>query len=421
MRYMICGMLLMSTSELLGQEPAQPIWHLEQLHQPPKFSWVDAESPIRSLIFSGPEYEGKATEVFAFYATPGSVARKPELDKNLPAVVCLHGGGGTAFAEWVNLWAQRGYAAIALDFSGRRPSAPSFDPATDQLIIQPNHRAILRERLAHGGPEQGGNEKFQDAGGDLTDDWQHHAISNIMLAHSLIRSFPEINAERTAVTGISWGGYLTCLAASIDERFKAAVPVYGCGFLDEGESVQKPQIDRLPEETRQWWINNYDPSKHLVNCRVPILFVNGTNDVHYPLDSYMKSFRAVPGEKNLRIQVNMSHGHPPGWEPIEIELFIASKINAGQGLARISKPEIKNGIISAEFAAEVPVKEAALHWTTDVGLLSKRIWHSSSLTKFQPNLITAPQPPAESTIWYLTVTDERGAMTSSEVIFVEPR
>jgi len=29
------------------------------------------------------------------------------------------------------------------------------------------------------------------------------------------------------VTGISWGGYLTCIVAGIDDRLKAAVPVYG--------------------------------------------------------------------------------------------------------------------------------------------------------------------------------------------------
>ena len=35
------------------------------------------------------------------------------------------------------------------------------------------------------------------------------------------------------------------LQRELDDRFKAAVPVYGCGFLFEGESVQKPSIDKL--------------------------------------------------------------------------------------------------------------------------------------------------------------------------------
>ena len=91
------------------------------------------------------------------------------------------------------------------------------------------------------------------------------------------------------MTGISWGGYTTCLVASLDDRFKAAVPVYGCGFLHQGESVQKPQIDQL-DQRRSDWVAAYDPSSHLARCTVPTFWVNGTNDVHYVLDSYAKSY-----------------------------------------------------------------------------------------------------------------------------------
>lgn len=100
-------------------------------------------------------------------------------------------------------------------------------------------------------------------------------------AHTLLRSLAEVQAERTAVTGISWGGYTTCLVASLDDRFKAAVPVYGCGFLHEGESVQKRSIDLLGER-RMDWVRAYDPGSLLPRCRVPLLWVNGTHDIHYP-------------------------------------------------------------------------------------------------------------------------------------------
>ncbi len=149
-----------------------------------------------------------------------------------------------------------------------------------------------------------------------------------MRAHSLLRSMKEVDADRTAVTGISWGGYTTCLVASLDNRFQAAVPVYGCGFLHEGESVQKPAIDKLGQR-REEWIKTYDPSSALPRCSVPILFVNGTNDLHYPLDSYQKSFDCVPGPKSMRIEVNMPHGHQAGWAAPEIGLFIDSYCKQG--------------------------------------------------------------------------------------------
>ncbi|MCB1245616.1 MAG: prolyl oligopeptidase family serine peptidase, partial [Verrucomicrobiae bacterium] len=172
-----------------------------------------------------------------------------------------------------------GYAAIAMDLSGRRPIAPIYGDDGKPVPNQAG-RGSTRTRLEHGGPEQGHPEKFDSIGGEYDDDWPYHAAASVIKAHSLLRSFPEVDAERTGVTGISWGGYTTCLVASLDDRFKAAVPVYGCGFLHEGESVQKPSIDKLGER-RQEWVDTYDPSSLLKHCHVPILFVNGTNDVHY--------------------------------------------------------------------------------------------------------------------------------------------
>lgn len=250
----------------------------------------------------------------------------------------------------------------------------------------------------------------------MSDDWPYHAAASVLRAHSLLRSFPEVNANRTAVTGISWGGYTTCLAASLDDRFKAAVPVYGCGFLFEGESVQKPAIDKLGDR-RDAWIKEYDPSSLLKRCRVPILFVNGTGDIHYPLDSYQKSFDVVPGgKKQMRIEVNMRHGHPPGWAPQEIGLFIDSFCRDGKPLPVPGKLSTKGDTVRLSYRSELPLQSAALHFTTDTGPRSKREWKTvpADVTR---GTITAPKPPAEANTWFVSLTDARGAMVSSTVQF----
>jgi hypothetical protein len=131
-----------------------------------------------------------------------------------------------------------------MDLNGSRPPEPVFD-ATGVAKNSKAHDSTTRTRLPKGGPPHGAPEKFDSIGGDTSDDWPFHAAASVMRAHSLLRSFSEVDAEHTAVTGISWGGYTTGLVASLDDRFKAAVPVYGCGFLHEGESVQKPSIDKL--------------------------------------------------------------------------------------------------------------------------------------------------------------------------------
>jgi len=350
-------------------------WDLDALkNNVPVMKWLRQDQPVHSLTYAGEKYQGKGTEVFAFYASPITLGEaKP--GAKFSGVVLIHGGGGTAFAEWVHLWAKRGYAAIAMDLNGSRPPDPAFDPKTG-MAIGNGHRGE-RKRLPNGGPPHGHPEKFDCIlTPDTSDDWPFHAVASVMRAHTLLRSFAEVDAEHTAVTGISWGGYTTCLVASLDDRFKAAVPVYGCGFLHEGESVQKPSIDKLDPEHRALWVKEYDPGSLLPRCRVPIFFVNGTNDVHYVLDSYMKSYNVVPGEKHMRIQVKMPHGHPPGWAPQEIGLFIDSKCRDGKPLPVLDKPKAEGTQVRV-WCTSLPLtklKKAELNYTTDGGLRSGRKW-----------------------------------------------
>jgi dienelactone hydrolase len=388
-------------------------WNLTELKKAPAMKWLSQDGPVHSLLYTGENFQGHDTDVFAFYASPATLkAANP--NAKFPGVVLIHGGGGTAFAEWAWLWAKRGYAAIAMDLSGCRPIDPIYD-ASGASISGQAAKPESRTRLPNGGPNHGNPEKFDSVGGDVSDDWPYHAAASVIRAHSLLRSLSGVIADRTAVTGISWGGYTTCLVASLDDRFQAAVPVYGCGFLFEGESVQKPSIDKLGER-REMWIKTYDPSSLLPRCRVPILFVNGTNDIHYPLDSYQKTFDVVPGRKQMRIEVNMRHGHPPGWAPQEIGLFIDSFCRNGQPLPVPGEPVTSKGKMELAYTSIVPLKSAELHYTTDTGPRSERSWHrlSAEITK---DAVIAPQPPSDVNTWFIAVTDERGAMVTSGIKF----
>jgi len=173
--------------------PRSTPWDLKALFEPPSFSWVDDVSPVKSLTYAGEAYRGHTTRVFAYVATPGSLAKDLSKDRKLPGVVLVHGGGGTAFQEWAELWAKRGYAAIAMDLGGKHVGEA-------------------------GGPDQGGNEKFHTMDKPVTESWCYHAVANVIRAHSLLRRLPGVDADRTAITGISWGGYLTCIVASLDLR-----------------------------------------------------------------------------------------------------------------------------------------------------------------------------------------------------------
>lgn len=410
MKHLLIVLTLVSFGAALSAEdrivrstklPKSTPWDLKALSTAPEFDWVDEEGPVRSLFYAGESYRGRPTRVFAYYASPatlgGSKSKGP-----WPAVVLVHGGGGTAFREWVELWAKRGYAAIAMDLAGHRP-----------IEGKNPHQRANRTRLEDGGPGQGDDEKFGSVDSAAGEQWPYHAVANVVRAHSLIRGFDEVDAERTAVTGISWGGYLTCIVAGVDNRFRAAVPVYGCGFLHEN-SVWIPRFGKMTEEQRARWVTLWDPSRYLPAVTMPILFVNGTNDFAYPLDSYTRSFDSVPGTKQLRITVNLPHSHPAGWAPVEIARFVDQYCRDGAPLPVLETVSLENGGVDVEWSSSVPVKKVTLHATADETPINKRKWTSTegSITGNRGRL---PAPPEDATAWFVTIEDERGATVSSRV------
>lgn len=361
-------------------------WDIASLKRTPPATWGKKTGLVQEVYYEGEPLGGKPTRVFAYYARP------ERGDGPFPAMVLVHGGGGTAFSQWAQLWARRGYCAIAMDLAGCGPG---------------------RKRLADGGPGQGDAEKFGDFTGDeVRRMWTYHAVAAVLRGHSLLAAQSEVDADRIGITGISWGGYLTCIVTGIDDRLKVSIPVYGCGFLHHN-SVWLPRFARMVPGQRDRWVRLFDPSRYLAGVSCPILFVNGTNDFAYPLDSYQKCYRLVPGRVDLRIQVRMPHGHEAGWAPPEIGLFADSVLAGGDPLARLGKPEIKGGRLRAPFAAKVPVVAGHLHYTTDTGKWQDRQWTTVPAT-ITSHAVSGALPKNRPLVAYLSVTDRRGAMVSTE-------
>jgi dienelactone hydrolase len=373
--------------------PATIPWDLAQLSKSSAVKWIDCNAGVWSLTYQGLPYKDKVnTSVFAYYATPGTLTGNKTADKKLPGIVLVHGGGdGTAFKEWVEMWARRGYAAIAMDHSG----------------CTPDHK-----KLDDGGPPREGHYVFADINEPLINQWPYHAVADVILAHSLLISFPEVDADRTAITGISWGGYLTCIAAGLDNRFKAAVPIYGCGFIYEN-SDWIGQVAKMTPEGRARWIQLFDPSRYVGASTMPMFFITGTNDTAYPLDSYAKTCSLVKTQRNMRITVNMEHGHPAGWSPKEIQIFMDQYLRGGVSLPVIKNETLADGQIRATVVTETKLLSAQLNYTTDTGKLDKRTWHTVEAELENGSIRTSL--PANTAIWLLTVHDEREAIVSGQV------
>ena len=367
-------------------------WDVNALEQPPAVRWGRQDGIVREVYYAGMPYRGRPTRVFAYYARP------KEGVGPFPAMLLVHGGGGQAFREWAELWANRGYVALAMDTAGQGPE---------------------KKRLPDGGPDQHGITKFRNF--DVTtvkDMWTFHAVAAVLRGHSLLAAQREVSADRIGISGISWGGYLASIVTGIDRRLKVSVPVYGCGFLYEDGRWLK-DFAEMDAAQRELWVSYFDPSRYLAGVRCPILFVNGTNDFAYPLSSYKKSYDMVPGRIDLSVQVQLPHGHREGWSPREIGLFVDSVLLGTPGLPMMERLVMDRdaGLVSARFRAAVPVTRGHLHFTRSTGDWKERSWETTDAKvdySDDNGVVRAQIPSGRPIVVYLMVEDARGAKVSTQ-------
>lgn len=359
---------------------------------------------VKAIFYEGLPYQGKPTRVFAYVGVPKRGGK-------VPGMVLLHGGGGTAFDAWVRIWMERGYAAIAMDLEG--------------------HTAQGRDGGAHPGHAWSGPARsgfFADTSAMLTDQWGTHALSDVMLAQSLLAATEGVDGGRIGVTGISWGGVLTSAVMGIDQRFKCAVPVYGCGFLYDSKSAFKGMrvADAAEFEKRAFW----DPARYCVDATMPTLWVNGDRDPHFSLDIFSRSAAAVTkAPATLCIHPAMHHSHPPGYNPKEVPeiyAFADSVLKGGEPLTKIARqPEGREAVVGYEGARPVVRAEAyyltgALEYipgaTPRAGLQLKDPWKKvEGVVHAEAKTVTARMPEG-ATMYYLNLIDDRGCVVSSRLV-----
>ncbi len=310
-------------------------------------------------------------------------------DRKFPGVVLVQGGGSAAFKEWVEKWAADGYAAIAMDLGGKGADG------------QP---------LPMAGPDQTHEQKFVVIEkGDLHDVWSYHAVGIVILAHSLLLNRPEVNRQKTALTGISWGGYLTCIVAGLDDRFKAAVPVYGCAYYDESDVFGK-DLAKLSSQGKANWMKYFDPSVYLPFARSSLLFVNGNKDRFYNIVLYARTY-ALPqkAEKKICLKPDMRHSRPYGLESVKIRYFFGSVLNDGVPLPKLEALKKTTATVSTAYEAVVGLRSARFYYSSDTASTNeKRVWASVEAKVYPTQKkLTAEVPEADFACDFFYVTDHR--------------
>ena len=361
--------------------------------QAPKVHEAEGFKPdgaVRAIFYDALPWQGKPTRVFAWIGLPAKPVGK------VPAMVLVHGGGGTAYKEWVQKWNAQGFAAISIAVEGQT------DVNENKVKGRPSWA-----RHAFSGPARDGT--FADTKLPLKEQWMYHALADTMLANSLLRSLPEVDASKIGVMGISWGGVITSTVVGVDTRFAFGIPTYGCGHLFDAENGWGKALHDN-EGYRQVW----DGMNYAERVTMPVLWLSWPQDAHFPLGCQAEHYRQTPGPRMVSLVSKMGHSHPAGWNPPDSYAFAKSVVDTGKPWGSSPSAKMESGTAIAVFHSTQPITRAVLVSTTDKGFTGTRKWietPAAAASGGGGTTASAPLPPG-TTAWYMNAYADKLTLTS---------
>ena len=375
----------LSKLEALAKQTTPPAVH--------EGTGFQADGAVRPIFFDALDWEGKPTRVFAWIGLPAGASK----EKPVPGIVLVHGGGGTAFKEWVQKWNAEGFAAISIAVEGQ----------TDKKRAEIKSRGQSWEPHEHGGPVRPGI--YGDSATPLEDQWMYHAVADTILANTLLRSLPEVDPAKVGIMGVSWGGVITSTVIGLDPRFVFAIPTYGCGGLHKAAN-QYGKALRGNDTYQKIW----DANLRLEKATMPVLWLSWTGDEHFPMDCLAASRAKVSGISTAALVPNMKHGHGPAWNRPESYAFAKSVVQDGKPWCVPESTKIDGGTLTAVFHSTKALNAAMLTSTTGTGDTSKRQWIETAAVLKQENgkWIASAPVPAGTTACFMNVSSGKLVATS---------
>jgi dienelactone hydrolase len=259
---------------------------------------------------------------------PMLIVRPDKQKKKLPAVLVLHGTGGSKDASSIQPWlvhlAKRNIIAVAIDarYHGERAGGAKGSAAYVEAITRA-WRAKAGEKQEH--------------------PFYYDTCWDIWRTIDYLETRDDIDAQRLGMIGISMGGIETWLAAAVDERIKVAVPAIGvqsfrwslennqwqgrartikgahdAAAQDLGEKEVNQKVCRaLWNKVVPGILDQFDcPSMLRLFAGRSLLILNGENDPNCPLEGARlafaaaeKAFRDAGASDRLKIMVAKGVGH----------------------------------------------------------------------------------------------------------------
>jgi len=285
---------------------------------------------MKALLVTGKGPADSTAEFFCYYAVPEG----PKPSAGWPGVVLVHGAGGTAFPKYVREWQQLGFAVIAPNWYNCR-TAPGSTNAPPYKGEPPSI------------PLPGGRRQDHVAN-----------VANMVLAHSLLRSFPEVDACRTVFVGLSWGSWYGGCVAAVDSRFRGCVEIY-CG-------------DLWPDVRKGRELVN---GRFLHAAKVPMWWIVSTNDNNAKPDSLNAAFAACGRWDGVTVVNQLPHSHV-GFDFPAVHRMARYYTGSAKRLPRLGMPRLEGGkVVARVLDAGGGIDRVKLGYTLENTLpVDKRRW-----------------------------------------------
>ena len=348
-------------------EDPRKYWDFERLKDPPAYRTDDdpasAAPGLRSVIYDGVVENGRMTACFAYVAIP-----EGEMPPGgWPGIVLVHGGGGTAFAWAAELWRSYGYAVIAPDWYGRRPVEADKPNGSGERV-----RPYVAGERTH---------SFEDTPSHITN------VANLVLAHSLLRSLPQVDPGRTAYVGLSWGSWYGAMVTAVDPRFRGMIEIYLGDRKDDGLFIN---------------------GRFLHAALNKMYYVVGTNDAFGSPESFQNAFDAL-GDKfgNSSLIVELPHSHI-GFRFRPCRRYADALLKDAPGLPKLARARLDGGVLSATVLdCGKGIRKAFLCWTENrEAIPSRRKWRMREAQYDPSTRILTAELPEHCFQCYLAAYDE---------------
>lgn len=237
---------------------------------------------VRYLIAT---WKGKKSIMAAYYGYPIG-------GTNLPAVLHCHGGGQWAFLSEVTYYAQRGYAAISINWGGKDMGEIVN---TDWGAIDPTQNYAGRYQDNSPYPET-----IDTVVSPRNTSWYPIVIS-ARRALTFLEQQPQVDPARLGIYGHSMGGSITTFVAGTDNRVKAAAPSVGGAGYQTYNAYDLPNTARGISGDLELFRRTMETQAYAPYINCPIFFLGATNDFNAKMDDVYRTWTLIPQAVSRRL------------------------------------------------------------------------------------------------------------------------